>query len=131
MQYVTVVRVGIYIPYIEGPPAWAFRLNSDASSFLKRQGISCYGGLRLIFFPLVKRISEPLNFFRPRLLFFKVRLVLAGGARNSEDEGRVTDLRNLCKHLAVEDNVEFKARQRPIPPQKKYQKYNNILNLSG
>ncbi len=46
----------------------------------------------------------------------KVRLVLAGGARNSEDEGRVTDLRNLCKHLAVEDNVEFKARQRPIPP---------------
>ncbi len=48
----------------------------------------------------------------------KVRLVLAGGARNSEDEGRVTDLRNLCKHLAVEDNVEFKARQRPIPPKK-------------
>ena len=38
----------------------------------------------------------------------KVRLVLIGGCRNAEDEQRVQDLRDLCKHLSVESNVEFK-----------------------
>lgn len=37
----------------------------------------------------------------------KVRLVLIGGCRNAEDEARVKDLRDLCKHLSVEDNVDF------------------------
>ena len=38
----------------------------------------------------------------------KIRLVLIGGCRNAEDEKRVQDLRDLCKHLSVEENVEFK-----------------------
>ncbi len=37
-----------------------------------------------------------------------VKLVLIGGCRNAEDEQRVQDLRDLCKHLSVENNVEFK-----------------------
>ena len=35
--------------------------------------------------------------------------MLIGGVRNSDDERRVSDLRDLCRHLAVEDNVEFKV----------------------
>ena len=38
----------------------------------------------------------------------KVRLVLIGGCRNTDDEKRVQDLQDLCKHLSVEDNVEFR-----------------------
>ena len=38
----------------------------------------------------------------------KIRLVLIGGCRNAEDEKRVQDLRDLCRHLSVEDNVEFR-----------------------
>jgi len=34
---------------------------------------------------------------------------LIGGCRNKEDEQRVQDLKDLCKHLSVEDNVEFKV----------------------
>jgi hypothetical protein len=40
---------------------------------------------------------------------FQVRLILIGGCRNKEDERRVQDLKDLCKHLSVEDNVEFKV----------------------
>ncbi|CAB4062260.1 ALG11 [Lepeophtheirus salmonis] len=39
----------------------------------------------------------------------KVRLLIIGGCRNEEDEARVQDLKDLCKHLAVESNVEFKV----------------------
>jgi alpha-1,2-mannosyltransferase len=36
-------------------------------------------------------------------------LVLVGGCRNKEDEQRVQDLKDLCRHLSVEDNIEFKV----------------------
>ncbi|TRY73648.1 hypothetical protein TCAL_12485 [Tigriopus californicus] len=39
----------------------------------------------------------------------KLKLVLIGGCRNDEDEARVQDLKDLCKHLAVDENVEFKV----------------------
>ena len=38
----------------------------------------------------------------------KVKLVLIGGCRNAQDEKRVQDLKDLCKHLSVENNVEFR-----------------------
>jgi alpha-1,2-mannosyltransferase len=38
-----------------------------------------------------------------------VKLVLIGGCRNSEDKERIKDLQALCKHLSVEDNVDFKV----------------------
>ena len=42
-----------------------------------------------------------------------MKLVLIGGCRNAEDEKRVRDLKDLCGHMSVEDNVEFKV----LPPQ--------------
>merc|ERR1711894_842892 len=38
-----------------------------------------------------------------------VRLVLIGGCRNEEDQQRIKDLQDLCKHLSVEENVDFKV----------------------
>ena len=38
--------------------------------------------------------------------------MLIGGCRNEEDQQRVDDLNDLCKHLSVEDNVEFKVTLR-------------------
>jgi len=38
-----------------------------------------------------------------------IRLVLIGGCRNAEDESRVRDLKDLCRHLSVDGNVEFKV----------------------
>jgi alpha-1,2-mannosyltransferase len=37
----------------------------------------------------------------------KVKLVIIGGCRGAEDEKLVKDLKDLCKYLSVEDNVEF------------------------
>ena len=39
----------------------------------------------------------------------RVKLVLVGGCRNAQDEKRVQDLKDLSKHLSVEDNVIFKT----------------------
>ena len=39
----------------------------------------------------------------------RVKLVLVGGVRNAQDEKRVQDLKDLSRHLAVEDNVLFKT----------------------
>ena len=36
------------------------------------------------------------------------KLVLVGGCRNSEDEKRVNNLKNLCEQLGVSDKVEFR-----------------------
>jgi hypothetical protein len=38
----------------------------------------------------------------------KIKLVLIGGCRNEEDEKRVKDLKDLCKHFSIENNVEFR-----------------------
>ena len=46
-----------------------------------------------------------------------MKLVLIGGCRNAEDEKRVRDLKDLCGHMSVEDNVEFKVL---LPPQPRF-----------
>jgi len=38
----------------------------------------------------------------------KVKLVIIGGCRGEEDEKLVRDLRDLCKYLSVEENVELR-----------------------
>lgn len=44
----------------------------------------------------------------PDDLFEHITLVLAGSCRNDDDSNRVRDLRDLSKHLSLENNVEFK-----------------------
>jgi len=39
----------------------------------------------------------------------EVKLVIIGGVRGQEDEKLVNDIKDLCKYLSVEDNVEFKV----------------------
>lgn len=41
------------------------------------------------------------------VLWNKIKLVLVGSCRNQCDEERVTNLRDLAKHLAIEENVQF------------------------
>ncbi|CAK1588873.1 unnamed protein product [Parnassius mnemosyne] len=41
------------------------------------------------------------------MLWNKIKLVLVGSCRNPEDEERVQNLKDLAKHLALEDNVQF------------------------
>ncbi len=36
-------------------------------------------------------------------------MVLVGGVRDSQDESRVSDLRALCSHLAIDQNVDFRV----------------------
>jgi len=39
----------------------------------------------------------------------RVRLILVGGSRNSEDDYRIKELQNLCQDLSVDENVDFKV----------------------
>ncbi|CAB3237604.1 unnamed protein product [Arctia plantaginis] len=41
------------------------------------------------------------------VLWNKIKLVLVGSCRNSVDEERVQNLKDLAKHLALEDSVQF------------------------
>ncbi|KAL3270520.1 hypothetical protein HHI36_021059 [Cryptolaemus montrouzieri] len=45
----------------------------------------------------------------PDDVFEKITLVLVGSCRNLGDEVRVKDLKDLSKHLSLENNVEFKV----------------------
>jgi len=39
----------------------------------------------------------------------QVKLVIVGGCRGAADEKLVQDLKDLCKHFSIEDNVEFRV----------------------
>ncbi|XP_073954354.1 ALG11 alpha-1,2-mannosyltransferase isoform X2 [Choristoneura fumiferana] len=41
------------------------------------------------------------------ILWNKIKLVLVGACRNAEDEERVQNLKDLAKHLSIEDSVQF------------------------
>lgn len=45
----------------------------------------------------------------PEELFSNITLVLCGSCRNNDDNNRVKDLKDLSKHLSLENNVEFKV----------------------
>lgn len=42
-------------------------------------------------------------------LWENIELVFIGSTRNKEDEMRVVDMKDLCKHLSLENNVRFKV----------------------
>lgn len=44
----------------------------------------------------------------PEELFSRITLVLCGSCRNANDSERAKDLKDLSKHLSLENNVEFK-----------------------
>ncbi|XP_071440731.1 GDP-Man:Man(3)GlcNAc(2)-PP-Dol alpha-1,2-mannosyltransferase isoform X1 [Hetaerina americana] len=39
----------------------------------------------------------------------RIKLIFIGSCRGSEDENRVKDMQDLCRHFSLEDNVEFKV----------------------
>ncbi|CAL8078243.1 unnamed protein product [Orchesella dallaii] len=39
----------------------------------------------------------------------RIRLVIVGSCRDQEDAARVQDMEDLCKHLSVEENVQFRV----------------------
>lgn len=39
----------------------------------------------------------------------QMKLVIIGSCRGEEDKGRVQDMEDLCKHLSVEENVQFRV----------------------
>lgn len=41
-------------------------------------------------------------------LWSRVKLIIVGSCRNAEDEERVENMKDLTKHLSLENNVEFK-----------------------
>ncbi|XP_052749644.1 GDP-Man:Man(3)GlcNAc(2)-PP-Dol alpha-1,2-mannosyltransferase [Galleria mellonella] len=41
------------------------------------------------------------------LLWHRIKLILVGSCRNAEDEERVRNLKDLAKHLSLEDSVQF------------------------
>ncbi|CAG5103305.1 2-mannosyltransferase (Homo sapiens) [Cotesia congregata] len=58
--------------------------------------------------PLMLRIMYELRSIVKEEVWEKVRLILVGSCRHDEDKKRVKDMEDLSKHLAVDENVEFK-----------------------
>nr|XP_012233171.1 PREDICTED: GDP-Man:Man(3)GlcNAc(2)-PP-Dol alpha-1,2-mannosyltransferase isoform X2 [Linepithema humile] len=59
--------------------------------------------------PLMLRAMFELRSILKEELWEKIKLICIGSCRDAEDEARVKDLQDLAKHLAMEDNVEFKV----------------------
>lgn len=58
--------------------------------------------------PLMLRSMFELRSLLDEETWNQVKLVLIGSCRNQEDETRVKDMQDLAKHLALDENVEFK-----------------------
>ncbi|XP_066602535.1 GDP-Man:Man(3)GlcNAc(2)-PP-Dol alpha-1,2-mannosyltransferase-like isoform X1 [Prorops nasuta] len=58
--------------------------------------------------PLMLRALYELRTLMDEAAWEKVRLVFIGSCRNSDDESLVKDMQDLAKHLALDENVEFK-----------------------
>lgn len=59
--------------------------------------------------PFQLRMMYELRQMLPGPVWDRVRLVFVGSCRGAEDEQRMRDMSDLCKHLSLEDNVEFKV----------------------
>ncbi|GLG95470.1 Asparagine-linked glycosylation protein 11-like protein [Gryllus bimaculatus] len=59
--------------------------------------------------PLQLRSMYELRQLLPEDLWERVRLTFVGSCRDAEDEQRMRDMSDLCKHLSLENNVEFKV----------------------
>ncbi|XP_068623027.1 GDP-Man:Man(3)GlcNAc(2)-PP-Dol alpha-1,2-mannosyltransferase [Battus philenor] len=60
-------------------------------------------------YPLMLQVMYELRhlLMKNEMLWNKIKLVLAGSCRNKEDEELVQNLKDLAKHLSIEDNVQF------------------------
>ncbi|XP_012271108.1 GDP-Man:Man(3)GlcNAc(2)-PP-Dol alpha-1,2-mannosyltransferase [Orussus abietinus] len=58
--------------------------------------------------PLMLRAMYELRSIVSESTWDKIRLIFVGSCRNTEDEVRVKDMQDLAKHLALDENVEFK-----------------------
>lgn len=59
--------------------------------------------------PLQLRAMYELRQLVPEDVWDKIRLVFVGSCRNKEDQHRVRDMQDLCMHLSLENNVQFKV----------------------
>ncbi|XP_049941713.1 GDP-Man:Man(3)GlcNAc(2)-PP-Dol alpha-1,2-mannosyltransferase [Schistocerca serialis cubense] len=59
--------------------------------------------------PLQLRSMYQLRQYVPEDVWDSLRLIFVGSCRNAEDDVRVQDMKDLCKHLSLENNVEFKV----------------------
>ncbi|XP_030755042.1 GDP-Man:Man(3)GlcNAc(2)-PP-Dol alpha-1,2-mannosyltransferase [Sitophilus oryzae] len=59
--------------------------------------------------PLQLQALYELREIIPDQVFENIVLVICGSCRNEEDSRRVQDLKDLSKHLSLENNVEFKV----------------------
>lgn len=60
--------------------------------------------------PLQLQALYELRELLPEEDFANITLVLCGSCRNADDRVRVKDLKDLSKHLSLENNVEFRVR---------------------
>ncbi|XP_043604471.1 GDP-Man:Man(3)GlcNAc(2)-PP-Dol alpha-1,2-mannosyltransferase isoform X3 [Bombus pyrosoma] len=58
--------------------------------------------------PLMLRAMYELRSIVKEEIWEKIRLILIGSCRNFEDEVRMKDMKDLSKHFALDENVEFK-----------------------
>lgn len=58
--------------------------------------------------PLQLRAMYELRQLVPEEVWDSIMLVFVGSCRNREDQERVRDMQDLCKHLSLENNVQFK-----------------------
>lgn len=65
--------------------------------------------------PLQLQALYELRELLPEEDFANIILVLCGSCRNAEDKVRVKDLKDLSKHLSLENNVEFKVKTTIAP----------------
>ncbi|GFG39376.1 hypothetical protein Cfor_03223 [Coptotermes formosanus] len=59
--------------------------------------------------PLQLRAMYELRQLVPEDVWDKIRLIFVGSCRNKEDQQRVGDMQDLCMHLSLENNVQFKV----------------------
>ncbi|XP_076240649.1 ALG11 alpha-1,2-mannosyltransferase [Calliopsis andreniformis] len=58
--------------------------------------------------PLMLRAMYELRSIVKEEIWEKIRLILIGSCRNTDDEARVKDMQDLSKYFALDENVEFK-----------------------
>lgn len=61
--------------------------------------------------PLQLKAMYQLRVILPEEVWERTRLIFIGSCRHVDDERRVQDMKDLCKHLSLENNVEFKVRK--------------------
>ncbi|KAG8226387.1 hypothetical protein J437_LFUL011924 [Ladona fulva] len=59
--------------------------------------------------PLQLRTMYQLRQMMSDDIWNRIKLVFVGSCRGYEDEKRVSDMKDLCRHLSLEENVEFKV----------------------